>query len=202
MIKNIKSIITFSSKNKIFLIYFTENFWRYIINAYNEPKQDNILICYELRNIFKRYYELVMEVYKDKSNKFSIKNDAINYYKRDEFAFLLDKIIRTFINNNKDLNSIEKLAFITQYNPYYQERNINKVNLAIFDFFDADNIDNYFIKDFRNMEFESIFKENIADYINKLFEKIKKISNFEKIIKLINVKNLSDKNILLDSLKK
>ena len=68
IIKNIKSIITFSTKNKIFFIYFTENFWRYIINAYNEPKQDNILICYELRNIFMRYYELVMEVYKEKSN--------------------------------------------------------------------------------------------------------------------------------------
>ena len=52
------------------------------------------------------------------------------------------------------------------------------------------------------MNFEIIFKNNIADYIKKIIEKIKDISNFEPIIQLINVNYIDDKNILLEQLKK
>jgi aspartyl/asparaginyl-tRNA synthetase len=52
------------------------------------------------------------------------------------------------------------------------------------------------------MNFEIIFKENIVEYINKITSKIKTISDFELIIKLINIKNISEKNIYLDSLNK
>ena len=46
-------IIEFSKKNKAFLIYFTNNFWKFILSCYNEPNQDNIYICFQFRNIFK-----------------------------------------------------------------------------------------------------------------------------------------------------
>ena len=50
LIKNIKSIINFSEENKTFIIYFTNNFWKYVLNYYNEPKQDNIYIFQKLDN--------------------------------------------------------------------------------------------------------------------------------------------------------
>ena len=203
IIENIKSIIEFSKKNKTFLVYFTNNFWRYILNNYKIPKQDNIEICFKLREIFIKYYNLVIDVFKEKDKKFTIKNDAINYFERDEFAFLLDQIIKKYLNIQKDLNSIEKLAYISQFNPYYQEPiNYNKIDSEIFDFFDLNDVDNDFIEDFRKMDFENIFKENITEYINKMISKITNISNFDTIIKLINIKNIKDKNEFLNSLNK
>jgi len=202
IIKSIKLIIEFSKKNKTFLIYFTNNFWKYILSCYNEPNQDNIYICFQFREIFIEYYNLVIEIFKDKERKkFVLKNDAINYYELDEFAFLLDQMIRKFINK-KELENIEKLAYITQYNPYYIDRNMNKIDANIFDSFNLNNIDDNFIEDFRNMNFESIFKENINEYINKITSKIESIYDFDIVIKLINIKNIENKNILLNSLTK
>jgi len=202
IIKSIKLIIEFSKKNKTFLIYFTNNFWKYILSCYNEPNQDNIYICFQFREIFIEYYNLVIEIFKDKERKkFVLKNDAINYYELDEFAFLLDQMIRKFINK-KELENIEKLAYITQYNPYYIDRNMNKIDANIFDSFNLNNIDDNFIEDFRNMNFESIFKENINEYINKIISKIESIYDFDIVIKLINIKNIENKNILLNSLTK
>ena len=203
MIKNIDSLILFSRENKIFLIYFTTSFWKYLLNNFNEPNQHNIYICYKLREIFIKYKDLVNEIFKNKDKKFTIKKDANNYYELDEFAFLLDQIINKYIQNNKELQNIEKLAFITQYNPYYKEKKYtNNIDINIFDIFDVNNIDNEFIEDFRNMEFEIIFQKNINEYINKILSKIQNISDFDNAIKLINIKKINDKNIYLNSLTK
>ena len=126
--------------------------------------------------------------------KFVIKNDAINYFELDPFAFSLDSIIKTYIKN-KELEIIEKLAYITQYNPYYIDRNVNKIDADIFDSFDLNNVDDNFIEDFRNMNFENIFKDNINEYINKITSKIQRFSDFDTVIKLINIKNIENKNI-------
>ena len=202
VIDNIKSIIKFCKDKKTFLIYFTNNFWKYILNYYNEPKIDNIYICFQLRGTFMEYHDLVLKVFEKKDAKFTIKKDSTNYFERDEFAFLLDQIIRKY-NNNPEVKNIEKLAFITQYNPYYIEpKYSNKVDCSIFDSFDLNKIDNEFIGDFRRMNFEKIFKDNISEYIKKFIEKIKDIQNFDTVIKLINIKNIENKNIYLESLKK
>lgn len=138
----------------------------------------------------------------ERKKKSNIKNEAVNYYEIDEFAFLLDKMIKKFIEEN-ELESIEKLAYITHYNPYYIEaKYYNKVNSDIFDLFDLNNIDKEFIDDYREMKFELIFKENITEYINKIISKIKNISDFETIINLINIEELTDKNLFLDSINK
>ena len=202
VINNIKSIIQFCKDQKTFLIYFTNNFWKYILNYYNEPTQDNIEICFKLRETFIKYYELVLKVFEKQDAKFTIKKEAINYFERDEFAFLLDQIIRKY-NNNTDVKNIEKLAFITQFNPYYREpKYYNKVDCSIFDSFDLDYIDKNFIEDFKRMKFEIIFKDSISDYIKKLIEKINNIHNLDTVIQLINIKNLENKNIYLESLNK
>lgn len=52
------------------------------------------------------------------------------------------------------------------------------------------------------MNFEIIFERNLSEYINKIISKIKEISNFVKVIKLINIDNIQDKNIFLKSLAK
>ena len=205
LLKSINSIIQFSKENNTFLIYFTNNFWQYVLNYFNEPKQDNILICSRLREIFIDYYNLVNKAIPEKDKDFGIiRKDAKTYFERDEFAFLLDQIIKKYIDSNiKDLENIEKLAFIVKYNPYYKDpKYSNKIDCDLFDFFDLSQIDNEFIEDFKNMNFEIIFKNNITEYIKKLIEKIKDISNFEPIIKLINIKNIEDKNIFLEQLKK
>ena len=87
MFNNIKSIINFYKEKKAFLIYFTNNFWRYILKYYNEPTQENIEICFKLREIFIQYYDLVLYVFNKKDEIFIIKKEAYNYFKRDEFAF-------------------------------------------------------------------------------------------------------------------
>ena len=67
-LRSIKSIINFSKNNKTFLIYFTNNFWQYTLNYFKEPKQDNILICSTLREIFIAYLldPVVREAIKNK----------------------------------------------------------------------------------------------------------------------------------------
>jgi hypothetical protein len=111
-------------------------------------------------------------VFEKKDSKFTIKKEANNYSERDEFSFLLDQIIRKY-NNNPELKDIEKLRFITQYNPYYREsKYFNKVDCGIFDSLDLAQIDDDFIEDFKRMNFEYIFKDNIAEYIKKFIGKI------------------------------
>jgi len=202
IIKKINSIINFSKDEKIFIVFFTNDFWKYLLTYNSEPNQDNIYFCSKIRETFIRYYNLVRDIFQKKI-KFTIKNEAINYYDRDEFAFILDQMIRQYINIDKDMPNIEKLAYITQYNPYYnEEKYYNKVDTEIFDNFNLNNVDNDFIEDFRKMNFELIFKENINEYINKIMSKIKNINDFDAIIKLINIKNISEKRIFLDVLNK
>ena len=203
VIDSINEIIEFSKEKKIFLIYFTNDFWKYLLNFCKNPIMDNISNCSKLRKSFLNYFELVKIIF-PKDDKFKIKNDAKNLYEIDEFAMLLDQIIKKYILNNKDEEDINKLSFITKYNPYYKKDNnfkyANKANTDILNIFDLDKIDDDFIQHFRKMDFEIIFKASIHDYISKLTSKIKNISNLEKLIKLINFSNIETKNIILNSL--
>ena len=199
VINKIKSIIDFCNDNNTFLIYFTNNFWQYTLNYYNEPEQDNIFICFDLRNTFKKYYKLVNKIFK-KDEASPIKKEAKIYFERDEFAIILDQLSKNYNNNpKKEMTNMEKLNLIIKYNPYYSEPSYSKnVDCSIFDSFDL-NTDNQFDK-FRQMEFESIFKDNIFDYIRKFMDKIKTISNIDAVIKLINIKNIVDKDLFLSQL--
>ena len=202
-INNIKSIIWFSNEKKVFLLYLTNDFWKYVLNYYFEPNQYNVAICYYLRESFNDYYNLVLKIFKKKDANYTIRKEAISYYERDEFAFFLDQLIRKYNNSEPELSNFEKLAFIMSYNPYYRESKYrNKVDCNIFDSLDLNEIDNDFINYFKGFNFESIFKDNIAEYIEKFIEKIKDIQNFDIIMKLINVKELENKTIYLNSLKK
>ena len=202
IIKKIESIINYSKMKKIFIIYFTNEFWKELLKINGEPDQDTIYICFKLRETFIKYYELVKDIFGEKK-KFTIKSEAYNYYQMDEFAFILDQMVRKFIESDKTLKNIEKLGYIKEYNPYYiEEKYHSRVEPEIFNTFDLNSIDNHFIEDFRSMNFENIFKENMNEYINKLMSKIKTIANFDIIIKLININNIAEKSIFLYSLNK
>ena len=152
---------------------------------------------------FIKYYDLVTKVFQNKQGQ--IKNDDINYYEKDEFAILLDQIIRKYLNNEKSLTNIEKSSFITKYNPFYSTENINFSNKRDFDILDSFNlndIDNDFVQYFKRMGFESIFKDKLPEYIKKIIDKIKTIKNFIPTIELINIDNLDNKNLFLDILNK
>ena len=168
----------------------------------SEPNIDNIYFCSEIRDTFIKYYELVIKVFEKKA-KFTIKNEAINYFERDEFAFILNQMIKEFILD-KNLTNIEKLAFITQYNPYYYEEKYfnTKVDAEIFDIFDINSVDEDFIIDFRGMDFEKIFEKNLHEYVNKIVSKIESIENFDIVIKLFNIENISEKDMFLEALNK
>ena len=197
IIESIKSIIEFCQDNDIFLIYFTSDFWKYLLNFCRKPIMDNIENCDKLRNSFIEYHELVIRLF-PKKDKLKINTDANNLWEIDDFAILLDKIIKKYNEDNKNVSDIEKLDFVTKYNPYYQiskdnkytNKYANKADIDILDLFDINNVDKEFIIDFRGMNFEIIFEGNIYDYILKIISKIKNISNFENIVKLINFQNI------------
>ena len=195
IIKEISNIIDFSKKKNTFLVHFTNDFWKYVLNYYNDPLLGNIKICSKLRDTFIKYYKLVEKIFDKKNEKgkdSNIKKEAKNYFATDEFAFLIDQIIRKVLKK-EELSNIEKLSYITTYNPYYKDSNYtDKAELDIFDLFDLNDIedDKDFISDFRKMNFEMIFKENISEYLDKIMSKIKTISNFDNIIRLINIQNI------------
>ena len=201
LINKVKLIIKFCKEKNTFLIYFTNNFWQYILNYYNKPKDDYIEICFKLRELFKEYHSLVLNIFKDKSESFTIKKEAKIYFERDEFAIILDQIIRQYNNNSEKIKeNIDKLAIIIKYNPYYREsRYSNKVDCDIFDQFDLNENNEYI--EFRQMNFEIIFKDSITDYIKKFMGKIKNISNFDAVMKLININNIEDKSFYLKQLR-
>lgn len=103
--------------------------------------------------------------------------------------------------SKKTLKNIEKLNYIKKYNPYYIEPKFHeKVDSDIFSSFDLNEIDDETIADFRKFNFENIFKEKINDFIREFISKIKHISNFQTVIKLINFKRI--KKIEPKSIKK
>ena len=203
IINYINSILKYCKENGIFLIQLSSDFWNYILNYYKEAIMNNIYICSKLREQFIKYRKLVNDLITNKKSK--IYTDLKNYDEIDEFSYLLDQIIKGYINKDKQLSDIDKLVFITKYNPYYnpnETKYSNKVDTDIFDSFNLNKIDNEFIKNFVEIKFELIFKENIHKYISKIVSKIQKISDFENIIKLINFDLVKKKNIILDSLAK
>ena len=185
----IKDIISFCKKNGIFLVHFTNDFWQYILYYFKEPTQNNIQICFGIREAFINYYNLVIKTFTKKVS--NIKKEAQTCFDNDEFAFLLDEIIKRYLISNKTLKNIEKLNFITWYNPYYIEPKFNeRVDSDIFNSFDLNVIDKETIDDFRNLKFENVFKGKINDFIREFISKIKNISNFQTVIKLINFKRI------------
>jgi hypothetical protein len=197
IIPALESIISYYKEKKVLLVYFTSNIWSKLLNKYNIPDDINIKNCYELRKIFFEYNDLINELYRKEKNS-EIKKDINNYFEKDEFAFLLDKNIKTLLNinkKNKKLLNSENLGLVEAFNPYYKEdKYIYKRDSSIFDYIDFDDNNEQFIKTFKKLQFEKIFKDNIIEFLKKMISKIKNISNFGTVIELIDIKKISKIN--------
>ena len=190
IINTIEIILNFSEEKQRLLIVFTNLFWDMLLRKCNNPNEDNIANCSKLRKKFIKYCELVNKLYKDiEDNKF--RKEANIYKEKDNIGFLLDKNIKNFIKNKNDIENIEILTLIKDFNIYYTEdRYINKRNLDIFDKINFQNVDFEFIEKFKTCQFEKIFKNNINNYLQKFCSKIKNINDFDTILNLINDKEI------------
>ena len=180
----LEEIIEFSKKNNILLIDFNNAFWANLINICNSTSFDKIKNLYELRELFKKYYEFV-------SNKKGpiFKNAEVFNYK-NEFDIKLHNNIKEYIKN-KNIPNIEIIKFIMETDPIYKdEENKNYRDIEIIDQINFDNIDKEFIKAYKDFNFENIFENKIDAYLKKLFEKIKNWNNFCTIYHLINFENI------------
>ena len=207
IIQAIKSIINYSKEKKVLLVNFTSNFWIQLLKEYNVPNIIIIKKCYELRNIFFEYNDLVNEFFKN-DKRSVIKKDINKFFDRDEFAFLLNENIKKclYINKgnkeNKELSNTEKIALIEAYNPYYKEdKYINKKDSSIFDYIDLDDKDEAFILTFKKLHFEKIFKDNIIEFLYKMVSKIKNIANLGTILEIIDIKKIPKIDYFYNQLK-
>ena len=222
IIKLIEKLIEFSKKQKALAVYMKSTFWINLIKKYDIPNWENINNLHKLRDIYKKYNNLINLLYEEKTEgdikskknkknqKFTIKSDINRYYERDEFAHLLNKNIKDFFQKDKEkdkdkdrLTNAEILATVEQFNPYFsvrdkadRERYKNNRETYIFDYINFKKITPYFIEAFQTLNFEIMFEKIISDYISKITGKIEDLQTFGNIMKLIEVDRIkSDKQI-------
>ena len=202
----IKEIIAFSKDNNILAIYLESTFWVNMLNHYNKSDLGSIKNCYQLRTLFKEYNNLIKELYKDskKKNELDIKRDINGYNSKDEFTIILDKNVKVQLEGDK-YNDEQKLDIIERYNPYYNNRDEddkkrykNNRKTDIFDYINFTNSTEGFKKSFHSLDFETMFEENIIEFINKLTSKIKDISTFGTIIEIIDTERIKEKDKIED----
>ena len=207
IIKGIESIYTYSNQIKKLLVYFTCNFWKYLLKKFENPEPKCFEICLKLRNIFREYNKIIGDIC-DKENDEDILKDIGEFYKNDEFAYLLNEKIKIFFKNNKGkLKNIEILGYIEQYNPYYQDINYKYKREAyilddlVFEYDIYNTNEKYkkeyfqFIDTFKALEYEDKFKDNMVKFIDLMINKIKDISSFDTVMNLIRIEKIQDKVI-------
>ena len=207
IINIIEKLIQFSNDNQILAIYLKTSFWKYLLKQYNKPELKYIDNCSRLRNVFKKYKDLINALYKDSpdKNELKIKEEINRYNSRDEFAFNANINIKDLFEIKKDdYNDEQKLGIIQKYNPYYnnskKEDTSKYQNLRDTDIFNNINFKNpsyEFKESFHLLNFEEMFKVKINEFINKITSKIIDISTFGTIIEIIDTTRI-DNNIKYD----
>ena len=206
IIEGIKSINEYSEKIKKLLVYFKSVFWKgSLLQEFGKPLPKFFAICLNLRDIFFKYDKIIQSVC-DKGRDKDIIEDINKFRNKDEFAFVLNYNIKKFFRNKKGkIKNSEILGYIQEYNPYYREIEYkNKREAYILDNlvfeYDISNQDdelieihNNFIKTFKFLEYEDIFKENMVKFIDLMVNKITDISSFDTVIDLIRVDKIKEK---------
>ena len=206
IIERIKSINEYSEKIKKLLVYFKSVFWKKkLLEEFGKPLPKFFEICLNLRDVFFKYNKIVQSVC-DRERDKDIIEDIINFGNNDEFAVVLNHNIKKFFRIKKGkINNSEILGYIQEYNPYYREKEYkNKREPYILDnlVFEYDicnqddeliELHNNFIQTFRLLEYEDIFKENMAKFIDLMVNKITDISSFDTVIDLIAVDKIKEK---------
>ena len=198
IIKGIKSIYDFSKEKNNLLVHFKSNFWKSLLKEFDKPEPKCFKICINLRKIFIEYNRIIESLCKDKNE--NILKDIGEFYKNDEFAYLLNEKIKIFFKNNKGkLKNMEILGYIEEYNPYYQEDNYKFKREAYilddlvfkYDLYNEEeeykNDYSQFIETFKKLEYEEIFKDNMVKFIELMINKIEDLSSFDTVMNLIRV---------------
>ena len=203
----IKLLTDFSKDQKKLLLYLNENFWENIAKKSFGINRENIELCSTIREIFKNYYNMILDIFKDKDK---IKNEMKITFKRGIFLHQIDKIIQEYIANNPDISNLEIIEIIHDYdeyytNSYYWKKREPKI-LEKIDFekikIDLEKKNEIFINKFKEMEFEKIFANDLQNYLLVFTNKLKKITDFDIIFKMINIDALgAAKNIYLKQIK-
>ena len=152
IIKLIESIITFSEKEKFLAIYIRSTFWINLLDQYKIPDWENISNCHNLRELYKKYNNLVNKLYEEND----IKDDINTFYERDQFGFNLNDLVNEFLEKNQQrLSNAEKLGCVRYFNPYFsisdekdKNKHKNSRETKIFDCVNFSKITPTFIKAF------------------------------------------------------
>ena len=187
----IEKIINFSkSKKKLFFILKLK-FWKSLGKKCTEPNRDNIEISSTLRALFIMYYVSLTLILSEKDK---IRNELKPAFKNGIFDHQIDKLIIEYINNNQNITNSEIIDLIKDYDKYYSEKQyVNKRDPEILNKIDLEEMDDNFIQKFKDMKFEKIFEIKLENFLLTFTNKIRKISDFDKIFKIININELGDK---------
>ena len=205
IISGIENIIEYSKDIKQLLVYFKSDFWKKnLLEEFCEPIPKSFKICYNIRELFIKYSKIIKSIC-DKVNDKDIIEDILDFHKKDEFAYALDDNIKKYFSNQKDkIKNSEILGYIQQYNPYYIEQEYkNKrqpfiLNVLNFEYDivnedeEAEELHKNFIKTFKKLEYEDIFKDNIEKFIDLMVNKITDISSFDTVLDLIEIDKIRE----------
>ena len=202
--KGIKSIYDYSKDIEKLLVYFKSDFWKSLLKAFEQPEANCFRVCYELRQIFIEYNNVVESICVPENDK-KIMKDIGDLYKTDDFAYHLNEKIKIFFHNKKEKTNTEILGFIKEFNPYYQEDKykfkrdayiLEDLNFQ----YDLNNDDEdykkehaSFIINFHTLDYEDIFKDNMVKFLELMVNKIKDISSFDTTLDLIRVDKIGEK---------
>ena len=80
IIEYIEKIIKYSNENNILILYLKSEFWINILKQYNKADLENINSCHRLRDLYKKYNNLINTLYNDKDMKMKkiLKKISIN----------------------------------------------------------------------------------------------------------------------------
>lgn len=174
--EKIGKILEFSNNKNLILINFKSYFWDNIAKKSPHKTIGDIKIFHQLREKLVIYNTLVNNVFKeDKENP--IKKEINGFYKKGVFIRQLDERIKNYIEQNDKVRNSEIIDLIKNYDVYYKDGIYkNKRNPEIL----------------KRINLETIFEDDLENYVYILLEKIEKIEDFDIILELININKLGN----------
>ena len=132
IISFIEKIIDFSYDKKKLLVNFTSEFWINLLKKYNKSDIENIDNCYKLRILFKKYHNLVQDLFKDEDkiveggkvisghhkgkSKHKTKYDKDDKNKKDKHKDDKDNIKKSIKNDIKMYYERDEFTFVLNRN--------------------------------------------------------------------------------------
>ena len=196
-LKELDAILEFSQKEKKLIIFLSGTFWKEMTEVIDKVSKNNIYFLFKLREIFKKYFNILKELKYQKEHIFYKNAEEVDG--KDEIAVILNRNIKKNIEESKEITNDEIINKIIKFDVYYREDNyINRRDLDFLDKINFDDEENEWISSFKNSKFEVILKNDIDNYITKLISKTKKFEDLGKVIKIINLDEIIKMNKMDD----